>query len=87
MASWYLNWGDRPSGGCPRRSCYDKYDNSERGNKGKERGSHVSVEIIASDKERYIRVAAIDIVSSAGIRNICFMKRYEKPVLSCDRIK
>ena len=36
----------------------------------------MSVEIIASDKERYIRVAAIDIVSSEGIRNICFMKRY-----------
>lgn len=49
--------------------------------------SHASVEIIASDKERYIRVAAIDIVSSEGIRNICFMKRYKKPASSCDRIK
>ena len=41
----------------------------------------MSVEMIASDKVRYIRVAAIDIVSSEGIRNIYFMKRCEKPVI------
>lgn len=42
--------------------------------------SYVSREEIKSAKERYIRVAAIDIVSSAGIRNICFVKRCEKLV-------
>jgi hypothetical protein len=45
---------------------------------GKE--SYVSMEVIKSVKERYILVAAIDIVSSAGMRNIYPAKRCEKPV-------
>lgn len=42
-------------------------------------GSHMSEEI-KSAKERYIRVAAIDMMSSEGIRNIWFTERCEKPV-------
>jgi len=42
-------------------------------------GSHMSEEA-KSAKERYIRVAAIDMMSSEGIRNICFTERCEKPV-------
>jgi hypothetical protein len=33
-----------------------------------------------SAKERYIRVAAIDIMRSEGTRNIYFTERCEKPV-------
>ena len=40
------------------------------------------MEKMYSHKERYIRVAAIDIVSSAGIRNIYFVKRMlELPII------
>ena len=60
-----------------------EHDNSERGEKRKERWSHISVEE-KSAKARYIRVAAIDIVSSDGIRNIYFVERCEKSEPSCD---
>jgi hypothetical protein len=42
-------------------------------------GSHMSEET-KSARERYIRVAAIDMMSSEGIRNICFTERCEKAV-------
>ena len=61
-----------------------KHDNSERGEIRKERRSHISVEEEKSAKARYIRVAAIDIVSSDGIRNIYFEERCEKSEPSCD---
>jgi hypothetical protein len=40
-----------------------------------------------SAKERYIRVAAIDIVSREGTRNICLTERCEKPASSCNNSK
>jgi hypothetical protein len=48
-------------------------------NEGEEK-SYLSIEVIKSVKERYILVAAIDIVSSAGMRNIYPAKRCEKSV-------
>ena len=39
------------------------------------RKPYLSMDEMKSDKERYIRVAEIDIVSSAGIRNIYFAER------------
>ena len=35
-----------------------------------------------SARERYIRVAAIDIVTSEGIKNICVAGTHKKPVSS-----